>query len=104
MTVVSGAWPRDSFDAAPAQVDGEASLIDSVDGEPVEPDSPEGQLILVEAVRTLERRLSPEARASVCTGQDTRLTNASSQNGFLKLRSFYQSICRRALCVIKKEK
>lgn len=39
---------------------------DSDSGEPVAPDSPEGQLILVEAVRSLERRLSPETRATLC--------------------------------------
>jgi hypothetical protein len=66
VTIVSGEWrPRDVFDAQPAETDEEVSLNDSDLCEPVEPDSPEGQLILVEAVRSLERRLSPEARAII---------------------------------------
>ena len=67
VTVVSGEWrPGDVFDAPPAQTDDSVSLDDSDSCEPVEPDSPEGQLILVEAVRSLERRLSPETRATIC--------------------------------------
>ena len=67
VTVVSGEWrPGDVFDAQPARVDEVVSLDDSDSCGPVEPDSPEGQLILVEAVRSLERRLSPEARATIC--------------------------------------
>jgi hypothetical protein len=66
VTVVSGEWRRgDMFDAQPAPTGDEVSLNDSDDGEPIEPDSPEGQAILVEAVRTLKRRLSPEARAMI---------------------------------------
>ena len=64
VTVVSGEWRSgDVFDAPPAQTDDEVSLNDSDLCDPVEPDSPEGQQILIEAVRSLERRLSPEARA-----------------------------------------
>ena len=67
VTVVSGEWrPGDVFDAQPARTDEVVSLDDSDSCEPVEPDSPEGQLILVEAVRSLERRLSPETRATIC--------------------------------------
>src|SRR2546429_3016112 len=67
VTVVSGEWrPGDVFDAQPARTDEGVSLDDGDSCEPVEPDSPEGQLILVEAVRSLERRLSPEARALLC--------------------------------------
>lgn len=62
---VSGEWPRDFIDAQPSQTDDGVSLNDSDLCEPVAPDSPEGQLILVEAVRSLERRLSPEARATI---------------------------------------
>ena len=66
MTVVSGEWrPADVFDTQPARTDEDVSLDDSDSCEPVEPDSPEGQLILVEAVRSLERRLSPETRATI---------------------------------------
>lgn len=65
MTIVSGEWPREIIDPQPAQTDDEVSLNDTDVCEPVAPDSPEGQLILVEAVRSLERRLSPEARATI---------------------------------------
>jgi len=65
VTIVSGEWPRDVIDAQPAQTEDAVSLNDTDLSEPVEPDSPEGQLILVEAVRSLERRLLPEARATI---------------------------------------
>ena len=54
-----------AFEAPPSPVEEGVSLDDSDPCEPLEPDSPEGQLILVEAVRSLERRLSPEARATI---------------------------------------
>ena len=65
VTIVSGEWPRENFEALPAKTDEEVSLNDTDACEPIEPDSPEGQLLLVEAVRSLERRLSPEAWAMV---------------------------------------
>ena len=106
VTVVSGEWrPGDVFDAQPAETNDGVSLDDSDICEPVEPDSPEGQLILVEAVRSLEQRLSPEGRALLCAGQDTLAPNGSNRNGFyLKLQSFFQSICPRVLRFARKEK
>ena len=106
VTVVSGEWrPEGRFDAQPSQTDDEVSLNDADSCEPVEPDSPEGQLILVEAVRSLEQRLSPEGRALLCAGQDTLAPNGSNRNGFyLKLQSFYQFICGKALRLARKEK
>jgi hypothetical protein len=106
VTVVSGEWrPGEVFDAQPARTDEDVSLADSDSCEPVAPDSPEGQLILVEAVRSLEQRLSPEGRALICDGRDTLAPNGSNRNGFyLKLQSFYQSICPRALRFARKEK
>lgn len=106
VTVVSGEWrPEERFDAQPAQTDQVVFLDDSDSCEPVEPDSPEGQLILVEAVRSLEQRLSPEARAVLCAGQDTLAPNGSNQNGFyFKLRSVYQLIRSGALRFARKEK
>ena len=66
VTVVSGEWrPDDLFEAQPSGTEDGVSLNDSDACEPIEPDSPEGQLILVEAVRSLERRLSPEAQATL---------------------------------------
>ncbi len=62
--IVSGEWPRDIVDSPLGQTNDGVLVNDSDVCEPVEPDSPEGQLILVEAMRSLERRLSPEARAT----------------------------------------
>ena len=105
VTIVSGEWPREIIDPQPAQTDHEVSLNDSDACEPVEPDSPEGQLLLVEAVRSLERRLSPEARATIYTGQNTLAPNHSNRNScYLKLQSFYQLICPKALRLARKEK
>ena len=65
VTIVSGEWSRDIIDSPPAETD-DGVLVNDIDlCEPVEPDSPEGQLILVEAMRSLERRLSPDARATI---------------------------------------
>ena len=64
ITVVSGEWPSDELsDAQAAATSDEVSLNETDSCEPVAPDSPEGQMILIEAVRSLQRRLSPEARA-----------------------------------------
>ena len=106
VTVVSGEWrPGDVFDAQPARTDEDVSLDDSNSCEPVEPDSPEGQLILVDAVRSLQQRLSPEARALICADQNTLAPNGSNRNAFhINLQSFYQSICAKALRFARKEK
>jgi hypothetical protein len=105
VTIVSGQWPRDSFDAEPAQTDDGVSLNDTDLCEPVTPDSPEGQVILVEAVRSLERRLSPETRAAMRIPPNTLARNRSIRIGlYLKLQSFYQLICPMALRFVRKEK
>jgi hypothetical protein len=104
VTIVSGEWPREISELGPARAD-ELSVNDSNPCEPVEPDSPEGQLILAEAVRSLERRLSPEARASIYAGQNTLAPNPSNRGVlYLKLKSFYQHICPKALRFALKEK
>jgi len=106
VTVVSGEWrPGDVFEAQSVQTEEGVSLEKSDSCEPVEPDSPEGQLILVEAVRSLEQRLTPEGRALLCSGDDPLAPNGSNRNGFyLKLQSFYQLICPKALRFARKEK
>jgi hypothetical protein len=106
VTIVSGEWrPGDVFDPVPSQTDDEVSLNDTDACEPVAPDSPEGQLILVEAVRSLEQRLSPEARALICAGQDPLAPNDAKRNGFyIKLQSFFQSVCPGVLRFARKEK
>ena len=65
VTIVSGGWPRNMSDAMPSENEG-VLLNDGEVREAVEADSPEGQLILLEAVRSLERRLSPETLATIC--------------------------------------
>lgn len=66
VTIISGEWrPEGFFDAQTGETTDAVSLNDTDSCEPVEPESHEGQMILVEAVRSLERRLSPEARATI---------------------------------------
>ena len=101
---VSGEWPRDGFDVPPAETTNEVSLDDSDSCEPVAPDSPEGQVILVEAVRSLEQRLSPEGRALLCAGEDRTAPNGSETGFSFKLRSFCQLVCPKALRFARKEK
>ena len=91
LTIVSGEWPRDFSGAKPSPTEDDVSLDDTTLCEAVEPDSPEGQMILVEAVRSLERRLSPEARATIRTGQDVLASNRSNPGAlYLRLQSFYR--------------
>jgi hypothetical protein len=105
VTIVSGEWrARDVFDAQPAELDDRVSLSDSDSSEPVAPDSPEGQTILLDAVRSLERRLSPEARATICANRNGLTSNDPNRNDFyLKLRSIYDFI-PKALRFTRKEK
>ena len=94
VTVVSGEWrPDDLFEAEPSQTDEVVSLNDSDACEPIEPDSPEGQLILAEAVRTLEQRLTPETRAAICVAQERLNPDHSTRSALLlKLQSFYRFV------------
>lgn len=85
VTVVSGEWrPGDVFDTPPAQTEDEVSLNENDLCEPVEPDSPEGQQILIEAVRSLERRLSPEARATIRDTSKATYPNSEELNPVTK--------------------
>jgi hypothetical protein len=65
VTIISGVWPSNSFGETAAKPADGVSLDDTVVCEPVKPESAEGQLILMEAVRSLERRLSPETLATM---------------------------------------
>jgi hypothetical protein len=104
LTVVSGEWPRDVIDAQVAQTDDDVSLTDSDLSEFISQDSPEGQIILVDAVRSLERRLSPQARAMICADRSALDSNDLNRNGFyLKLRSIY-GLIPKVLRFTRKEK
>ena len=92
VTIVSGERrKRDVLDAQPAETDDDVSLTDSDSCESVAQDSLEGQMILVDAVRSLQRRLSPEARATLCAREDKFVPNRSTFKRFYhKLRCFFQ--------------
>jgi hypothetical protein len=80
-------------------------LNDADSGEAIEFDSTEGQTILADAVRSLERRLSPEARAKMCVFPGTTVPPDSNRNRLcIKLQSLYQLICPIALRFTRKEK
>jgi hypothetical protein len=104
VTVVSGEWPAANFDVEPARTDDSVSLNDSDSCEPVKSDSPEGQLILIEAVRSLEQRLSPETRAAMCAFPVTTSPDSSRNRLCFQLHSLYQRACSRALRFASKEK
>ena len=93
VTVVSGEWrPGDVIVAQPDRTDEGVSLDDSDVCEPVEPDSPEGQLILVEAVRSLERRLSTETRATIWSGEYKFVPNRSIfKHFYYNLRAMFHA-------------
>jgi hypothetical protein len=102
VTVVSGEWPIvDIDDLRPAQVDDGVSLNDTDSCEPVTPDSPEGQVILVEAVRSLESRLSPETRAARGAVQEIP---ARASGLCRELQSVCQFIYREAVRLRRREK
>jgi len=106
VTIVSGEWPtEDPAGSWSAQTDDEVSLNDSVSCEPVAPDSPEGQEILVEAVRSLECRLSPETRAAMGASPGTTYPSDSNRNRFWsRLQSIYQRARSRVSRFTLKEK
>jgi hypothetical protein len=94
LTIFSGEWPRDFSRLQPSRIEDEVSLDGKNLCEAVEPDSPEGQMILVEAVRSLERRLSPEARATIRDNQDTDAKHSNLTAVSLRLQSLYQISAR----------
>lgn len=96
VTVVSDEGIR-VLDAQPAQIDDSVSLNDTDSGEPVALDSLEGQLILVEAVRSLEDRLSPEARAMICPDQNPLAASRSNRHRLcLRWQSLYDRVRQKA--------
>jgi hypothetical protein len=105
VTIVSGEWPSAAGVPPPFPPDDSVSFNDADACEPVEPDSPEGQQILVEAVRSLERCLSLETRPAIRVSHDAVTTQGKNRSWFyFKLQSFYQLICPRAHRFVRKEK
>lgn len=104
VTIVSGEWPSSSL-SGPPQPDESVSLDDTSAYDLVEPASPEGQQILVEAVRSLERRLSPQALETIRSGRTAIIPGDSRRTGFqLWLQSLSQFFGPRALRFARKEK
>ena len=85
VTVVSGEWPSAAGIAPPLPEDDFVSLNGADACHAVEPASPEGQEILLEAVRSLERRLSPEARDTIRSDRTVMLPVEQSRKGFDRL-------------------
>src|SRR5262245_15283970 len=97
VTVVSGEWPRDDFDAQLVRIDEEVLLNDLDSSETVTVDSPEGQLIIAEAVRSLEQRLTLNARSTIPVAQNVTAPNGSRRNAFcVKMELLYQLIRQQA--------
>ncbi|MCM3869781.1 MAG: hypothetical protein ND895_03640 [Pyrinomonadaceae bacterium] len=97
VTIVSGEEQREKPGAQPDHIDDSVSLTDTDSDETVALDSPEGQLILLEAVRSLEHRLSPEARAKICADQNPLASSRSNRNGFYpRLQSLYDRVRQKA--------
>jgi hypothetical protein len=93
VTVVSGEWrPGDVFEAQSVQTEEGVSLENADSCEPVAPHSPEGQLILLETVRSLEQRLSPEARALIAAGRGNRapVSTSNLKQFWSRLRSLFK--------------
>ena len=94
VTIVSGEWSRDGF-SEPSKSTYGGSRNDTNSCNPVEPDSPEGQLMLVEAVSSLERRISPNARQLISAGEEALASNRRTLKRLYNwLRSFFmQEFC-----------
>jgi hypothetical protein len=87
------------------QGNSEVWLNDAGSEEAIEISSPEGQLILGEAIRSLERRLSPDARSAMCSFPGPITLQASNRNRLcLKLYSLYRRTCFRAMRIALKRK
>jgi hypothetical protein len=102
VTIVSGVpvdWSDHKSQEQLAQSEDGVTLTDCVDCEPVEPTSPEGQLLLIEAIRSLERRLSPEARAAI-SGREAQ----SYQKLFLRSRPLSRLLSPKFLRLLRREK
>lgn len=67
VTLTSGEIVLNSSGNQAAPAEERLQLNDGKSGEAIEFESAEGQLILADAVRSLERRLTPEARAAMDT-------------------------------------
>lgn len=102
VTVTSGET-RPDLPAQTSLVPDEGVWLNDADsGKSIEFESKEGQLILAEAVRSLERRLTPEARAAISAFPKTP-THQAGNGSYLRLQSLLQLICPKALRFIRKE-
>jgi len=104
VTIVSGEWPASSL-SDPPQPDQPVPFDETNTYDLVEPASPEGQQILVEAVRSLERRLSPEALETIRSGRPAIIPSVERRNGFqLWFHSLSQFFGPGTLRFARKEK
>jgi hypothetical protein len=105
-TVTSGGSSPDGSGAQQAPPVEEGVWLNDADtGEAIEVASDEGQIILTDAVRSLERRLSAGARSAMCVAADNPAPRLSPPNSLsLKLRSLGHFIYTKALRLVWKEK
>jgi hypothetical protein len=97
VTIISGEWTREISRALSGQTD-YGSVANEIEScEAVTPESPEGQFILVEAVRSLEQRLAPEALAQLRADGSVILPAKRSRSGFLQLLQFFRQCLPRNL-------
>jgi hypothetical protein len=105
VSVTSGEIVLNNSDNRSAAAEEGVELNDGESGEAIEFESAEGQLILVDVLRSLERRLSPEARATMWAAEENPAVNHSRCDpARRKLRSFCQFIYPKALRFARKEK
>ena len=103
VTIVSGEWPSATGVPPVFPAEDSVSLNDADACEPVEAASPEGQEILLEAVRSLERRLSPEALAMIRSRPNTT-AHKGAKGFFLKFRYFSHFVYPQFLRLVRREK
>jgi hypothetical protein len=105
VTVSSGEIVLNNPSTHSVPSEGGVWLNDADSGERIEFESTEGQIILADAVLSLERRLSPEARKALRALPGNSTIEAPNRNGFcLRLQSLYQLIWPRVLCSTRKER
>jgi hypothetical protein len=104
VTVTSGKTEPDVYSEPPLPTSEGVWLNDADSGEAIEFESEEGQLILADAVRSLERRLSPEARDAILTGRGYLPAESTNPTRlYFKLYSLYQRAFRKVLHFAPKE-
>lgn len=95
--------PNSSCEREPRMEEG-VRLNDADSGDQIPFQSEEGQIIIADAVRSLERRLTPETRAAISMRATLAQQPAKRTSFFFKLQSLFQFVRPNVSRLTRKEK